>query len=60
MLHSIATVCLSGTLPQKLEAAAAARFDAVEIFESDLTYFEGSPGDVRRHAASMSARVSRP
>ena len=36
MRRSIATVSLSGTLPEKLEAAAAARFDGVENFENDL------------------------
>lgn len=36
MLTSIATVSLSGTLEGKLRAAAQARFDGVEIFESDL------------------------
>ena len=30
----IATVCLSGTLEDKLAAAAAAGFDGVEIFEN--------------------------
>ena len=44
MLHSIATVSLSGTLREKLEAVAAARFDGIEIFENDLIYFDGSPG----------------
>ena len=36
MRRSIATVCLSGTLEEKLAAAAAAGFDAVELFEHDL------------------------
>ena len=36
MQRSIATVSLSGTLPEKLEAIAAAGFDGVEIFENDL------------------------
>ncbi len=45
---SIATVSLSGTLVEKLEAAAAAGFDGVEIFEADLLAFDGSPADVRR------------
>ena len=45
---SIATVSLSGTLPEKLEAAAAAGFDGVEIFESDLLTYDGSPAEVRR------------
>lgn len=33
---SIATVCLSGTLGDKLDAIAHAGFDGVEIFEPDL------------------------
>src|ERR1700752_2065290 len=37
--RSIATVSLSGTLPEKLEAAATIGFDAVEIFENDLVGF---------------------
>jgi 4-hydroxyphenylpyruvate dioxygenase len=44
----IATVALSGTLPDKLEAAASVGFDGVEIMESDLLTFDGSPADVRR------------
>ena len=47
MKTSIATVSLSGTLDEKLEAIAAARFDAVEIFENDLVTFNGTPADVR-------------
>jgi 4-hydroxyphenylpyruvate dioxygenase len=47
MKTSIATVSLSGTLGEKLEAIAAARFDAVEIFENDLVTFSGTPVDVR-------------
>ena len=53
MQRSIATVSLSGTLPEKLEAAAAARFDGVEIFENDLVYFDGSPRQVRQRAADL-------
>jgi 4-hydroxyphenylpyruvate dioxygenase len=44
----IATVALSGSLPDKLEAAASVGFDGVEIMESDLLTFDGSPADVRR------------
>ena len=40
LLKSIATVSLSGGLPEKLEAAAAVGFDAVEMFENDLLTFE--------------------
>ena len=58
MLHSIATVSLSGTLPQKLEAAAAARFDGVEIFESDLVYYDGAPADIRQLAADLGLEIT--
>ena len=47
-LRSIATVCLSGGLGEKLEAATRVGFDGVEIFENDLLTFDGSPADVRR------------
>jgi len=47
MKTSIATVSLSGTLGEKLEAIANAKFDAVEIFENDLVTFSGTPTDVR-------------
>ena len=40
---TIATVCLSGTLEDKLAAAAAAGFHGVEIFESDLIASPWSP-----------------
>ena len=55
---SIATVSLSGTLPEKLEAAAAIGFDGVEIFENDLLTFDGSPADVRAHLPTASASPS--
>jgi 4-hydroxyphenylpyruvate dioxygenase len=45
---AIATVCLSGTLEEKLQAIAAAQFKGVEIFENDLLSFNGTPADVRR------------
>ncbi len=53
----IATVCLSGTLPEKLEAAAAAGFDGVEIFENDLLNFDGSPARVRQMAAELGPAI---
>jgi 4-hydroxyphenylpyruvate dioxygenase len=49
----IATVCLSGTLRDKLEAIAAARFDAVEIFENDLISYAGSPQDLASMASGL-------
>jgi len=38
MRRAIATVSLSGTLRQKLEAIAAAHFDAIELFENDFIH----------------------
>jgi len=43
MRTAIATVCLPGTLNEKLEAIAAARFTGVEIFENDLLSAEDTP-----------------
>jgi 4-hydroxyphenylpyruvate dioxygenase len=51
--RSIATVSISGTLAEKLAAIRAAGFDAVEIFENDLLFFDGSPADVRRMTADL-------
>src|SRR5260370_2556551 len=45
MKCSIAAVSVSGTLDKKLQAIAAAGFDAVEIFESDFISFDGSASD---------------
>ncbi|MGZ3272485.1 MAG: bifunctional sugar phosphate isomerase/epimerase/4-hydroxyphenylpyruvate dioxygenase family protein [Caulobacteraceae bacterium] len=58
MRHSIATVSLSGSLPEKLSAIAAARFDAVEIFENDLVFSEESPRQVARMAADAGLKIS--
>lgn len=55
---SIATVSLSGTLPEKLEAAASIGFDGVEIFENDLLTFDGSPTDVRRIAEGLGLEIT--
>ena len=49
MRTSIATVCLSGSLVEKLHACAAAGFDGVEIFEPDLVAARRAP---RRSARS--------
>ncbi|MFC3123974.1 bifunctional sugar phosphate isomerase/epimerase/4-hydroxyphenylpyruvate dioxygenase family protein [Pseudoroseomonas globiformis] len=56
--RSIATVCLSGDLTDKLEAAANIGFDGVEIFENDLLTFAGSPADVRKMAADLGLAIA--
>jgi len=55
---SIATVSLSGTLAEKMEAAAAIGFDGVEIFENDLLTFDGTPADVRGLADSLGLAIT--
>jgi 4-hydroxyphenylpyruvate dioxygenase len=54
---AIATVSLSGTLDEKLQAIAAAQFKGVEIFENDLLSFNGTPGDVRRMIADLGLKT---
>ena len=49
----IATVCLSGTLEDKLAAAAAAGFDGIELFENDLVHSAWSPARIRRCCADL-------
>ncbi|WP_213875406.1 3-dehydroshikimate dehydratase QuiC [Pseudomonas sp. dw_358] len=58
MHRSIATVSLSGTLPEKLEAVAAAGFDGVEIFENDLLYYDGSPREVRQMCKDLGIEIT--
>ncbi len=57
MQTSIATVSLSGGLAEKLEAIAAAGFTGVEIFESDLLSFNGTPKDVARMVGSLGLKI---
>src|SRR5262245_61256505 len=57
MQTSIATVSLSGGLAEKLEAIAAAQFTGVEIFESDLLSFNGTPKDVARLVATLGLTI---
>ena len=58
MRRSIATVSLSGSLQEKLLAVAAAKFDAVEIFENDLLFFDGTARDARRMADDVGLNVA--
>jgi 4-hydroxyphenylpyruvate dioxygenase len=53
MHRSIATVSMSGTLRQKLEAIAAAGFDGFELFEPDFIHFDGSAHELRRIATDL-------
>jgi 4-hydroxyphenylpyruvate dioxygenase len=55
---SIATVSLSGDLEEKLDAIAAAGFDAVEIFENDFLAYPAGPAEVGRMVRDAGLTVS--
>ena len=57
MRTGIATVCLSGTLKEKMQACAIAGFDGIEIFEQDLVTSPLSPESVRSMAADLGLRL---
>lgn len=57
MKRSIATVSVSGSLPEKLRAIAAAGFDGVEIFDNDLVYYPGSPAQIRELCAELGLEI---
>jgi 4-hydroxyphenylpyruvate dioxygenase len=57
MRKSIATVSVSGTLIEKLEAIASAGFDGVEIFENDLLFHGGTVRDIRRYATDLGLTI---
>lgn len=44
-------------LREKLQAAAAAHFDGVEIFENDLLQFPGAPREVRQICADLGLTI---
>lgn len=53
MRTGIATVCLSGTLKEKMHACAVAGFDGIEIFEQDLVTSSLNPEEIRSMAADL-------
>ena len=55
--NGIATVCISGTLEDKLGAAAAAGFDGVEIFEPDFIGSPWSASEVRARCADLGLSI---
>lgn len=57
MKTALATVSISGTLREKMEAASKAGFQGIEIFENDLTQFSGSPADVRKMAQDLNLEI---
>jgi 4-hydroxyphenylpyruvate dioxygenase len=57
MHTSIATVSLSGTLTEKLAAAARAGFGGVEIFENDLLACPLAPEEIRARCADLGLSI---
>lgn len=57
MRTSIASVCLSGGLTQKLHACAEAGFDGVEIMDADLVAAYESPEEIRALCARLGLRI---
>ena len=57
MQTSIATVCLSGGLVDKLHGCADAGFDAVEIMDADLVAAPESPEEIRALCARLGLRI---
>lgn len=57
MRTSIASVCLSGGLVDKLHACADAGFDGVEIMDADLTAAPESPEEIRALCARLGLRI---
>jgi len=53
MRASLATVCISGSLEEKLTAIARAGFDGYELFENDFVTSELSAADVRVLGADL-------
>lgn len=58
MLRSIATVSVSGSLPEKMQVIADAGFDGIEIFENDLLYYPGKPAEIRQRAADLGLAIT--
>ena len=57
MRTAIATVCISGTLEDKLVAAAAAGFDGVEIFEPDFVVSPLSAAEVKARCDDLGLSI---
>ncbi|MBE1489339.1 bifunctional sugar phosphate isomerase/epimerase/4-hydroxyphenylpyruvate dioxygenase family protein [Plantactinospora soyae] len=55
--RSMATVCVSGTLDDKIAAAAGAGFDGIELFENDLVVTPWTPAEVRARCADVGLTI---
>jgi 4-hydroxyphenylpyruvate dioxygenase len=58
MKTSIATVSISGTFAEKLDAIAAAGFDGTEIFEQDFLASDFTPAEVGQMVADCGLSIT--
>jgi sugar phosphate isomerase/epimerase/phosphopantetheinyl transferase len=56
-MRCLATVSMGGSLREKLEATAAAHFDAVELFERDMLDSHETPRSAGRLAGDLGLRI---
>jgi len=57
MHKGIATVSVSGTLEDKLQAISAAKFDGIELFDNDLICSPLRPSDVAQRCADLGLSI---
>src|SRR5690606_31329062 len=57
MNTSVATVCLSGGLVEKIHACAESGFDGVEIMDADLVAAPESPEEIRALCDRLGLRI---
>ena len=57
MFRSISSLSFSGQLEDKIEAAAKAGFDGIEIFREDIIGFEGPPDAIADFAAAAGIAI---
>lgn len=57
MKRGISSLSFSGPLEKKIEAAAKAGFDGIEIFREDLVYCDSTPLDIARYVAESGIEV---
>ncbi len=57
MKFSMTTTCLGGSLEDKFSAISAAGYQGVEVFNRDLSAFEGSASDARNMAADLGLEI---
>ncbi|UCH73512.1 MAG: sugar phosphate isomerase/epimerase and 4-hydroxyphenylpyruvate domain-containing protein [Rhodospirillales bacterium] len=57
MKRGISSLSFSGPLPDKIEAAAGAGYDGIEIFREDLVYCDATPAEVARFVTDSGLEV---